>query len=395
MGEDSRIQAVEKQLLQSQKMEAVGRLAGGMAHDMNNVLGSIMAFASVLEMEMDPEDRMTSDVKHILEACKKGRNLMLNLLGFARRGKYSLEWFDLNERSAHVVDLLKHTIPKKIVIQTEFDDQPLPVHGDPSQIHHAIMNICINSVDAMNDFGTLTVTTDKFVVEETGDALPYQDLEPGTYARLRVADTGVGMDQDVMNQAFEPFFTTKPQGLGSGLGLPMVYGTIKNHGGAAILESTPDSGTVVTMLLPYNRTGSNSFPTIPGRKTPSYPALVTILLIDDEDMVLKAQKRLIEKMGYKVLIARNGREGLRVFAENKDKISLVMLDMIMPVMGGEETFYKLREIDPEIPILLSSGYSKADKAERLLSAGADGFLQKPFDMSELRTRLSELLDMDQ
>ena len=393
MSEDSRIQAVEKQLLQSQKMEAVGRLAGGMAHDMNNVLGSIMAFASVLEMEMDPDDRMTSDVKHILEACKKGRDLMLNLLGFARRGKYSLEWFDLNERCAHVVDLLKHTIPKKIVIETKFDDQPLPVHGDPSQIHHAMMNICINAVDAMDDSGTLTIATDKFIVEETND-VRFPDLEPGTYARLRVADTGVGMSQEVMNQAFEPFFTTKPQGLGSGLGLPMVYGTIKNHGGSAILESTPDEGTVVTMLLPYNRTGSNAFPTILARRTTSDPALATILLIDDEDMVVKAEKRLIEKMGYKTLVARDGREGLRVFAENKDKISLVMLDMMMPVMDGEETFYKLREIDPEIPILLSSGYSKEDKAEQLLSAGADGFLQKPFEMSELRTRLSALLDMN-
>jgi len=381
---------VEEQLRQSQKMEAVGRLAGGIAHDMNNVLGAIMGFASVIQAEMDPASRMRDDVDHILGACRKGRDLMLNLLGFARKGKYRLELFALDDLVRDVVELLKHTIPKKIQIDVRRKQDGLRVHGDRTQIHHALMNVCLNSVDAMGESGTLGIFAETVTIIEP-ELAPCPELEPGVYSAIRVSDTGHGMDRHVMSMAFEPFFTTKPIGQGSGLGLPMVYGTVKNHGGAVILESTPGQGTAVTMLLPSATSPSQVLRALSERRSPSDPAGVTILLVDDEAMIRNAGRRLLEKLGYRVLLAADGRDALRVFCERKACIGAVMLDLVMPLMDGEETLARLKEIEPEIPVLLCSGFSKEEKAEELLERGAVGFIQKPFDLRTLGLRLAEIL----
>ncbi|MCK9461134.1 MAG: response regulator [Proteobacteria bacterium] len=384
-----RSRAVEEHLRQSQKMEAVGRLAGGIAHDMNNLLGAIMGFASVIQAEMSPADRLQSDVRQILESCKKGRDLTLNLLGFARRGKYRMEQFTLNDRAVEVVKLLKSSIPKKIRIETRLTSRPLPVYGDPSQIHHAIMNLCLNAVDAMYGSGTLIVSTDSVLVEDGASYSP--DLAPGRYARLRITDTGAGMEPGVMSMAFEPFFTTKPLGRGSGLGLSMVYGTAVNHGGAVLLESAPEQGTVATLLLPPCAYESESVRVATERRTPSDAARATVLLVDDEGMVRRAGQRLLEKLGYRVLVAEDGLAAVRTFAAKRDEISAVMLDLIMPVMDGAETLAKLKEIDPTVPVLLASGYSHEEQADELLKKGANGFIQKPFDLATLRSRMAELL----
>jgi signal transduction histidine kinase/CheY-like chemotaxis protein len=384
-----RTRAVEEHLRQSQKMEAVGRLAGGIAHDMNNLLGAIMGFASVVQAEMSPADRLQGDVGHILESCRKGRDLTLNLLGFARRGKYRMEQFTLNDRAEEVVKLLKSTIPKKIRIETRLAARPLPVYGDTAQIHHAVMNLCLNAVDAMGGSGVLTISSDSIAVED-GAGYP-SDLAPGNYARLQVADTGAGMDRDVIAMAFEPFFTTKPPGQGAGLGLSMVYGTAVNHGGTALLESVPNEGTVATLLLPPCAYESESVRLVAERRTPSDAAKATVLLVDDERMVRRAGQRLLEKLGYKVLLAEDGLAAVRTFAAKRDQISAVMLDLIMPVMDGAETLAKLKEIDPGVPVLLSSGYSREEQADELIKKGADGFIQKPFDLATLRSRMAELL----
>jgi signal transduction histidine kinase len=384
-----RSRAVEEQLRQSQKMEAVGRLAGGIAHDMNNLLGAIMGFASVVQAEMSPSDRLQSDVRHILDSCKKGRDLTLNLLGFARRGKNRMEQFTLNDRVEEAVKLLKSTIPKKIRIEARLAARPLPVYGDPAQIHHAVMNLCLNAVDAMGGAGVLTLTADAIDVENGASYSP--DLAPGQYARLTVADTGAGMDLDVMAMAFEPFFTTKPLGRGSGLGLSMVYGTAVNHGGAVALESAPNRGTVATLLLPPCAFESASVRAFSERRTPSDAARATVLLVDDERMVRRAGQRLLEKLGYKVLLAEDGLDAVRTFASKREEISAVMLDLVMPVMDGAETLARLKEIDPTVPVLLASGYSPEEQADELLKKGANGFIQKPFDLATLRTSMLEIL----
>jgi PAS domain S-box-containing protein len=384
-----RRRAVEDHLRQSQKMEAVGRLAGGIAHDMNNLLGTIMGFASVVQAEMAPNDRLQADVRHILDSCKKGRDLTLNLLGFARRGKYRMESFTLNDRAEEVVKLLKSTIPKKIRIEIKLAERPPSVYGDPAQIHHAVMNLCLNAVDAMRGAGVLTVASDSIDIEDGAGYSP--DIAPGRYARLRITDTGAGMDPDVMAMAFEPFFTTKALGEGSGLGLSMVYGTAVNHGGAVMLESAPSQGTVATLLLPPCAYESESVRFAPERRTPSDAARATVLLVDDEQMMRRAGQRLLEKLGYKVLLAEDGLAAVRTFAAKRGQIAAVMLDIIMPVMDGAETLAKLKEIDPSVPVLLSSGYSREEQADELLRKGADGFIQKPFDLATLRSRMAELL----
>jgi two-component system, cell cycle sensor histidine kinase and response regulator CckA len=384
-----RTAAVEEHFRQSQKMEAVGRLAGGVAHDMNNVLGAIMGFSSVIQAELPPGSRLQDDVQHVLESCRKGRDLMLNLLGFARRGKYRMEQFTLNDRVDDVVKLLKRTIPKKIKIDVKRAAKPIAVYGDPTQIHHAIMNLCLNAVDAMGDAGVLTVITDSFAVEDGAGYSP--GVAPGKYARVRVADTGTGMDSEVMSMAFEPFFTTKPLGRGSGLGLSMVYGTAVNHGGAVMLESAPNRGTVATLLLPPASYESETIRASAERRTPSDVAQATVLLVDDEKLVRRAGQRLLEKLGYKVIVAEDGLAAVRAFAEGRERIAAVMLDLIMPVMDGAETLEKLKEIDPQIPVLLASGYSREEQADALMKKGADGFIQKPFDLATLRAKLGELI----
>ena len=384
-----RTRAVEEHLQQSQKMEAVGRLAGGVAHDMNNVLGAIMGFTSVVQAELPPSSHLQEDVRHVLESCRKGRDLMLNLLGFARRGKYRLEQFTLNDRVDEIVKLLKRTIPKKIKIDTKRTTRPAAVYGDSTQIHHALMNLCLNAVDAMGDAGVLTIITDSYVVEDGTGFSP--GVAPGKYARIQVADTGTGMDREVMSMAFEPFFTTKPLGRGSGLGLSMVYGTAVNHGGAVMLESAPNRGTVATLLLPLASYESETTRTSSERRTPSDVAQATVLLVDDEKLVRRSGQRLLEKLGYKVVLAEDGLAAVRAFAEHRDRIAAVMLDLIMPVMDGAETLEKLKEIDPAIPVLLASGYSREEQADALMKKGADGFIQKPFDLATLRAKLAELI----
>ncbi|MBN2525831.1 MAG: response regulator [Deltaproteobacteria bacterium] len=387
---------VEQQLRQSHKMEALGRLAGGVAHDMNNTLGAIMGFASVLHAETDPDSPALEDLEQILKACRKGKNLMLNLLGFARRGKYRRENFSIANIVNDAIDLLSHSIPKKIAITQKMGDREFEVYGDPTQLHHALMNICINAVDSMGDSGHLGIHVGKMTISD-GHMIDGElaELEEGDYVKIVVTDTGRGMEPEVINMAFEPFFTTKPLGEGSGLGLPMVYGTVKNHGGAVILESTPGVGTSVSLLLPLSKYISQETSVSIERKNPSNTPTPTVLLVDDEEMIRMAGKRILEKMGYRVLLASDGLEGIRVFSEHKEKLSVVILDMMMPVMDGEETFLRLREISSDVPVLLSSGYSKEEKAEQLLTQGADAFIQKPFDMKNLKDSLQRLIEAHQ
>jgi two-component system, cell cycle sensor histidine kinase and response regulator CckA len=377
-------------LLYAQKMEGLGQLAGGVAHDVNNVLGAIMGFASVLHAEIEPSDPRRADLEQILAACRKGRDLTLNLLGFAREGKYRVERFSLVDGAESAVDLLRHTISKKITISTSLDPGAPPVRGDPSQIKHAVMNLCLNSVDAIGEAGTISLSADRYLVAE--DDPDWSHLPAGQYCRLRVGDDGIGMTDPVRERVFEPFFTTKEAGEGSGLGLPMVYGTVRNHGGDVRLTSSPGAGTTVTVLLPAADVESGA----PGhdgvQRRPSDPRRGTVLMVDDERIVRRAGRRLLEKLGYRVLMAEDGREGLRRFVESRSEIAAVILDLIMPVMDGAEMFRKIREIDPEVRVILASGYSREEMADNLLAEGADGFLQKPFDLEALREQLAGLAD---
>ena len=369
-----------EQLRKGQKMEALGLLAGGVAHDMNNVLGAIMSLASVLRDEMNAGDKRYRDVEDILTATRRGRDLTRNLLGFAREGKYVKDALFLNEVVHEAHALLSRTTPRHIVWLLDLDDEIPPAEGDFGQIAHAVMNVCLNAVEAMPDGGELVVTTRK-VYLGLKELENWPRLAPGTYVMIKMRDTGHGMDEETRRKAFEPFFTTKPRDEGTGLGLSMVYGTVTNHGGTVEIESAPGKGTTVSMYLPRARSAS-----VVLRENPveaGTPTEGTILLVDDEELVRRSARRVLEKIGFRVLEAKNGAEAVELVASEKAHISLVILDVIMPVMDGAEAFRLMRQIDPQIPVLVSSGYSREGKVDELLQKGASGFIEKPYDIAEL------------
>ncbi len=374
--------ALQDQLMQAQKMEAIGRLAGGVAHDMNNVLGAILGSASVLDVEVEQSDHKREDIENILIACRKGRSLTRDLLGFARKGKYVNETISLNEVAEEAKALLKRTIAKTIDVNTALDGELRNIEGDRSQVHHALMNVCINAADSMDGQGTIEIST-KNVTLEMSECMALGGLSPGDYVQLGVRDTGAGMDQDTIKKVFEPFFTTKPKGEGTGLGLSMVYGVIKNHGGSVTLESDQGKGTTVTFFLPILEKAKEILEEPPDKSVSSQPDRGGILFVDDEKIIRSSARRLLEKLGYSVFLAEGGQSALEVYKQEGDKISLVLLDLIMPEMDGSETFEGLTAISPDVKVLLLSGYSKDEKIETLLRKGAIGFLQKPFDLRAL------------
>ncbi len=389
--EEERLQSLveqhrlEEQLQQSQKMEAIGTLAGGVAHDINNVLGAVLGFASALKFETNLGDDESRDVDNIVIACQRGRDLTRNLLGFARKGKYVKEKLSLNEMIHLLDELLSRTVSKRVEIDLHLEKDIKPIEGDRSQLNQALMNVCINAVDAMNGRGRLEIETDNLQI--AGDLAAGLELPPGRYVRISMSDTGKGMSRETMSRAFEPFFTTKSQGEGTGLGLSMVYGTIRNHGGAVTLESEDGRGTSVSIFLPA---AEGPLPSIfprpeaaPATSTESGATILTILLVDDEPLVRSSGLRLLRKLGYEVLLAEHGEDAIREYEENRDQISLVILDLMMPVMDGREAFMELRRIDPNAPVLLASGYSVEEHAAELIEKGALGFLEKPFNLDEL------------
>ena len=311
---------LEVQLQQFQKMQAIGTLAGGVAHDMNNVLAAIMGLASVMESEIEPGNPLLNDVGEIIEACKKGRELTLNLLGYARKGRYRKEAISLNRVARDIMALLKRTISRKIVLKARLGENLPAVEGDSSQVGHALMNICINATEAVGDDGTMVVETARVSITGSG---PFSNLglKPGGYVKLEVSDNGTGMDRETLKRCCEPFFTTKAAGRGTGLGLSMAYGTTVNHGGALTVESEVGKGTKVTVLLP-----EAEVPAAKSRKTSrKAPSVVssaqTILLVDDEEMIRGAGKRLLEKLGYSVLLAENGQRAVQLYLEKKREVS--------------------------------------------------------------------------
>ncbi len=382
---------LQEQLQQSQKMEAIGRLAGGVAHDLNNILGAILSSASIIKMEADPEGQSAEDVRTIIAACRRGSQMTRDLLGFARKHKFSKKQLSLNDVVERIRGLLARTIPRTIVIQTKIDDDLALVEGDSHQIENALMNICINAADAMGNKGRLTISTSNVSLQQKLH-LTVGGLTPGRYACLTVTDTGTGMDPETRRQAFDPFFTTKPEGKGTGLGLSMVYGIIDSHGGTVTIDSTEGEGTSVTVLLPESdkeagiRHSTTVVPNIPWANRENQ-IRGCVLLIDDEPVVLRSTARVLTKMGYTVLEATNGKEAIDIFTEEWERVDAVLMDLIMPEMDGVQAFQAMKAIDPSAKILLCSGYNKNEKIEALLRAGAGGFVQKPFDAQTLYAKL--------
>jgi len=377
---------LETQLQQAQKMESIGTLAGGIAHDFNNILMGIQGNASLMLLKIDSEHPNHEKIKNIEKYVQNGTALTKQLLGFARRGKYLIKATDLNEIIDKSSSLFART-KKEIRIHTDLYEDLWSAEVDRGQIDQVLLNLYVNAWQAMPNGGDLYLQTENVILDRSY-VKPYK-VEPGRYAKISVSDTGVGIDKETQERIFEPFFTTKEMGRGTGLGLASVYGIIKSHGGYINVYSEKERGTVFTIYLPASAKEVL-------RDEEGSPAMLvkgtgTILLIDDEKMILEVGLELLEELGYTVLSAMSGQEAIDVFQKDQDNIDLVIMDMIMPGMGGGETFDRLKEINPEVKVLLSSGYSINGQATKIIRRGCDGFIQKPFNMNQLAEKIQKIL----
>ncbi len=380
---------LENQLRQAQKMEAIGTLAGGVAHDFNNLLGGILGYSSLLLSKLPSEDVNHRYVELIEKASRKAAELTNRLLGFARQGKCEVKPVDINRAIQGVVELLSASIDKNIEIKADLcKDNPF-TKGDPNQLEQVLINLCVNARDAMPDGGELSIGSrlvhldEEFVSKHLGSI-------PGDYVRISVSDSGMGMDEETKAKIFDPFFTTKGQGEGTGLGLSMVYGIVKNHGGYLSVYSEVGKGTKFELYLPLSK-GALSQPS--KRRVTARAGSESILVVDDEEMLRDLMRDILRDLGYEVMLASSGEEAVKVYHEHQGKIDLVIVDMVMPRMGGKETFQELKRIDPGVRALLASGYSQNAAAQQILDLGVKGFLHKPFSMEEISRKVREVLDV--
>jgi PAS domain S-box-containing protein len=373
---------LEDQLRQAQKMEAVGQMAGGVAHDFNNLLTAVLGNLSLVRLpEDDPNGPLLAAVE---QAAGRAADLTRKLLGYARRNQLVFAPVDPAEALGEVVALLRHTLDPRIQLAVEVAPDCPPVHADPTLLAQALMNLCLNARDAMPEGGTITLTAGP-VELGAAEVRPsgWDDVRPGRYVRLAVADTGTGMTDEVKRRLFEPFFTTKGPGKGTGLGLPMVHGIVKQHRGWIAVRSSLGEGTRVELNLPVSDLASTPLPRAGMQLALAPPASgdsPTVLLVDDEAMIRDLGSAVLTKAGYRVLTADDGVHAVELFTRNHPDIDLVILDVTMPRMSGRDAIRHMTEIDPSARILFSTGYTTDDLAE---VDGSIGLLSKPYRPQEL------------
>ena len=376
---------LEVQLQQAQKMEAIGTLAGGIAHDFNNLLTGIQGNVSLMSLDMDTTLPHYERLKSIEKQVQSGARLTSHLLGYARKGKYEVKPVDLNHLVRESSESFGRT-RRDISIHRQLREELLAIEADPGQIEQVLWNLFVNAADAMPGGGDLILKTHNVTHEDMKDKL--YEPKAGGYVLLTVADTGIGMDKQTIDRIFDPFFTTKEMGRGTGLGLASAYGIIKAHAGYIDVESEKGVGTTFSIYLPSSE---KEVQKVFKAAKEVIQGTGTVLLIDDEEVILEVGKDLLEAMGYRVLTAGDGKEAIETYKKNRDKIDLVILDMVMPRMGGGEAYDKMKDISPNVKVLLSSGYSIESQAKEILARGCDAFIQKPFGMRELSQKIREVL----
>ncbi len=380
---------LEERLRQGEKMQAIGELAGGVAHDFNNQLAAIMGCAEMLQRKL-ADDALARYADIIVQACARAADVTGQLLAFARKGKVRTAPVNVHAVVDEVVALLEHSIDKRIRVRRRLNAADPTVMGDPTQLQNALLNIAINARDAMPDGGYLTFSSEDALLGEAEIlALPYE-MEPGRYVKVSVSDTGVGMDARTRKHIFEPFFTTKDVGKGTGMGLAAVYGTVKSHHGAIEVESAPGKGSTFTVLLPVGAPEDDDSES--GDDLPRSGRAARVLVVDDEELVREAAAGMLGVLGYEALPCATGKQAVELYAKRWREIDLVLLDMVMPVMNGTETFAALREVNPGVKVVLSSGYSLDGEAQKLLEEGVVSFVQKPYRTTDLAAHLSTALE---
>lgn len=374
---------LQEKLQQVRRMESLGTLAGGVAHDFNNLLMGIQGCNSLMLVDTESSHAHYGHLKEIEEYIRSAADLTGQLLGFARGGKYEVKTTDLNQLVKKQIRMFGRT-RKEIAIHETYERALWPVEVDRGQIEQVLLNLFVNAWQAMPNGGHIDVKTKNVMAD--ANAIQSFGFKPGRYVNVSVADTGAGMDREILQKVFDPFFTTKEKGRGTGLGLASTYGIIENHGGLIHVDSELGVGTVFELFLPAS---NRSIQKETGFNHEFCKGTGTLLLVDDEEMIIKVGTKMLQKLGYQVISAARGQEALEIFRRSHSEVDGVILDMIMPQMDGAVLFERLKEIDPQVKVILSSGYSLDGKAEQIMDCGCVGFLQKPFDIKELSQKIRE------
>lgn len=393
----------EEQLRQTQKMDTIGTLAGGLAHDFNNVLGGIIGTLSLMRFKLGKDHDISKNALNkylgtMEESGKRAKNMVHQLLTLSRKQEVSLAPTDINKIIKYVIKVCKSSLDKSVRIKTKFFDKTAMTYADSNQIEQVLLNICVNAAHAMTIMkeekekkgGSLSVSIKSF----NADAL-FCNIHSGAkeqlYWVIAIKDTGVGIPQAVLKNIFNPFFTTKKQGEGTGLGLSMVYSIIQQHQGIITVSTPPEGGTCFEVYLPQIKVEETSEEQQIDKESEIAEGDGLVLIIDDEEIMLSIAQEILEACGYNVLLASTGKDGVRLFEENTDKIKIVLLDMAMPKMSGEEVYLALKEKKKDLKVLIASGFKQDQRVERIMQLGVNGYIQKPYTIEELAQTVNKII----
>jgi nitrogen-specific signal transduction histidine kinase/ActR/RegA family two-component response regulator len=381
---------LQNQFLQSQKIQSIGTLAGGIAHDFNNILGIILIYASILERGITDKEKIVESSGAISKAVERGAALVRQILTFARQADVTFQPLRVPDLVNEITSMLKETFPKVIEINVKYEKGMPFINADHSQMHQALLNLCVNARDAMPNGGILSI--DVKTVEQKFVRERFPEASNERFVCIAVSDTGTGIDAKIKNLIFDPFFTTKEKGKGTGLGLSVVYGVMQTHHGFVAMESEVGKGTMFLLYLPIPHDPYTKLKTSETENFEAAGGTEGILIVEDEDILRKVLKELLESKGYKIYTAADGLEAVGIYQEHKDEIDLVLTDMGLPKMSGSEVFKKMCEINARAKVLLASGFLEPDTKTEMLKAGAKGFIQKPYKPYEVLKEIRKILD---
>jgi PAS domain S-box-containing protein len=386
---ERKVAKLQEQLAQAQKMEAIGTLAGGIAHDFNNILFPMFGYLEMVLQDLPKGNPLRGQLVEVLNGAKRARDLVKQILAFSRQSDHDMKPMKVHLVLKEALQLIKSSLPSTIKITQNIQSDCGLVFADPTQIHQIVMNLCTNAYHAMEETGgKLTVNLKE--VELTAEDLKDQTMVPGTHVCMTVADTGPGMEQSVIDRIFDPYFTTKEKGKGTGLGLAVVDGIVKSHGGHISVYSEPGKGTEFKVFLPVIKTKEEEHQV--ETDTPIQKGNERILLVDDQDIIVQIEKQMLERLGYHVTARSSSTDALEAFQMQPDKFDLVITDLTMPNMTGDKLAKKLMAIRPDIPVILCTGFSEKMSKEKAESLGIKGFLMKPVVMKDLSGMIRKVLD---
>lgn len=380
---------MQEELAHTRKLDAVGQLAGGIAHDFNNMLGGILGGAELLGIHMGDDTKGQGYLDIIIQAGKRAEELNRKLLTFARKEKIEAVPFDVTQAIRETESILSHSLDKKVALTVFIETQNTQILGDLGQIQNALINLGINGSHAMPHGGSLSYRMSEIQLDETYCSSSRFSIEPGSYLEIEVRDTGTGIPLKDQPRIFDPFFTTKGQGHGTGLGLAAVHGTIVQHHGAITFYSEPGSGASFHLYLPLTK--QTTLPDSTADNETPVMGSGTLLVIDDEEVIRSTAKEILSILGYEVLLAEDGQQGLQLYREQPGSIDLVLTDMIMPTMNGKECFYAMKEINPDVRVVMASGFPRDADIEELKKQGLKGFISKPYTTVELSRAIAKAM----